>query len=168
MWKLQVLCRARCPPPAKGQGHEEASAGCGCRHRSKRRTVLATSTRRAQRKGTVPPETPVISFTSTSHQLSETPSGRRVAELIFVRAQGRGGKRIFIRDRRWCVRHEQQTGGEPSSKSYPGALTEGTQHRRGKGWDRSTGLGVVWRTRCAATRSPARAGLEEAIGADES
>jgi len=69
-----------------------------------------------------------------------------------------------------CDWHDKQTGGARKHrrrkickrKSCPGALPEGTRHRRGKGVDRSTG-------RLAGTRSgqfaPARGGPEEAIGA---
>ena len=65
-----------------------------------------------------------------------------------------------------CVRHEQQDRrcGEP--KSCPGALTEGTHHRGGKGWDRSTGQAADTEPHVLLTLLPARAGLEEAIGVD--
>ena len=56
-----------------------------------------------------------------------------------------------------------QIGGERSSKSYPGALTEGTQHRRGKGEDRSTDR-TQHGTASGTLTSPVRAGLKEAIG----
>ena len=47
-------------------------------------------------------------------------------------------------------------------KSYPGALTEGTRHRGGKGADRSTGRLVG---SLGDRPAPARGGLVEAVGA---
>jgi hypothetical protein len=53
---------------------------------------------------------------------------------------------------------------ENQDESYPGALTEGTHHRGGKGEGRSTGQVVTSRL-CATALPPARVGLKEAIGA---
>ena len=50
------------------------------------------------------------------------------------------------------------------NQSYPGALTEGTHHRGGKGLGRSTGQAVTSRLFVTAL-PPARVGLKEAIGA---
>ena len=90
------------------------------------------------------------------------------------RAAGFADGRAFRRDRvaraaasDTCDWHGQEIGGEPKGKSYPGALTEGTRHQRGKGngpEHRSTGENS-WRPAgsdaCLNQTSRAREGLSD-------
>jgi len=81
-------------------------------HRSSHRTVLTTSIRLDRLKQWVFPETSDIISNPSKDQLSKTPSGRRVVELIFVRAKGQGRKRTFVRGTRYATDAGPSPGGD--------------------------------------------------------